>query len=209
MKPTTLLGLLFALIFFQFCSSNSDNRKDFTGHYNVKLQLDEGTIPKAAIKDSIKAGFAEAKEALKNAKIKINEDIDLSKVDTTTAEGKIEYAAKAFGKGMGEFGIAMGEFGKSIGELAAGVASGSLDFADAIINKIAFDLDLNDDGSIKAKNTKISNFSFEDANWEVEGKTFYLIDKDKNKEAFEIISKKEDGFILKKDKVKFIFSKRE
>ncbi len=202
-----LFILLFSII-VQSCSTLTNPRKEYAGDYKVKLKLGDDTFPEAAIKDTIKAGLAEAKEALKNVKIKIKDDINLENIDTTTTEGKIEYAAKAFGKGMAEFGLAMGEFGKSMGELAIGVANGSIDLADNIFNKIEFEISLLEDGSIKSENNTIDSFSFKDSTWEIEGKTFYLVDKDKNKEAFEIVGKKEDGFILKKDKVKIIFSKK-
>lgn len=205
-KMHVLLTLLFITV-LQSCTNNNP-RKEFAGDYTVKIELQEGIIPKSAIKDSIQAGLQQAKEALKNAKTEISDDFNLEKIDTSTPEGKIEYAAKAFGKGMAEFGTAMGEFGRSMGELAIGIANGSIDLADNIIKNIKFDVSLLEDGTIKSNDTSNSKFSFDKSTWEIEGKTLYLVDSEKNKEAFKIISKKDDGFVLEKDKVRLVFSKK-
>lgn len=207
MNNKIILSFILSAILFQSCSNFNNTRKEYAGKYTVKLELEKDVIPKEAIKDSIKAGLTEAKEAIKNAKKQMNDDLKLDEVDTSTTEGKIEYAAKTLGKGIGEFGLAMGEFGRSMGELAANVAAGSLDLAENAINKINFKVELKEDGKITSDKTGVNNFKLDESTWEVDGKTFYLVDNDKNKEAFEIVSKKEDGFVLKKDKLKFIFSK--
>lgn len=207
MKIKIIVSFAIATILFQSCSNFNNTKKEYAGKYTVKLELVKGIIPKEAIKDSIKAGLSEAKETINNARKQMNDDLKLEDVDTSTTEGKIEYAAKSFGKGVGEFGLAMGEFGRSMGELAANVATGSLDLAEKAINKINFKVELKEDGTVISDKTGVNNFKLDESTWEVEGKTFYLVDSDKNKEAFEIVSKKEDGFVLKKDKMKFIFSK--
>jgi len=207
MKLSTIFILTSVVFILNSCSSFVDPRDEYSGDYSVKLKLEEGTIPKEAIKDSINAGLSEVKEALKKAKLEMNEDLNLDKIDTTTAKGKIEYAAKVLGKGVAEFGLAMGEFGSAMGELAAGIANGSLNFADGILNNLKFDVTLNKDGTIKTDHSGEGKVSFENSTWEVDGKTFYLISQDKEKEAFEIVSKKDDGFVLKKEKLQFVFTK--
>lgn len=203
----SLIISVFVISFFS-CKSEKDIKNEFIGNYDVQIKLGDIPINKTAIKDSIRAGLAEADKALKEAKNEVNSDLKLDKIDTTTAEGKIEYAAKAFGKSMNEVGTSLGSLAKGMGELAAGIAEGGLDMADNILKNMHFKVELSKDGIIKGSSVNFSNVSFDGSTWDVRGNKFYIKSKDGATEEEFVIKQHDDkGFIIEKEKTIFTFTK--
>ena len=203
----SLLTIVFIML-FSACNSEKNTRNEYVGKYEVQIKLGDIPINKTAIRDSIKAGLAEADKALKEAKIEVDTDLKLNNIDTTTAEGKIEYAAKAFGKSMNEVGSTLGSLAKGMGELAAGIAEGGLDMADNILKNMHFKVELSDDGTIKGSTVNFSNVSFDGSTWAVRANKFYIKSKDgSSEEEFNITKHDENGFVIEKDKAIFTFTK--
>ena len=86
------------IIFLVSCKDTSPQPSDLVGNYTVTMSLRDGVVNTEAIKDSINDAMSKASEELKKARVEMNEDLNLSAIDTTTPEGKIEYAAKKFGQ---------------------------------------------------------------------------------------------------------------
>jgi len=183
------------------CKDTSPQPSDLVGNYTVTLSLRDGAINTTAIKDSINDAMAKASDELKKARIEMNEEFDFSSIDTTTAEGKIEYAAKKIGKSMAEVGLGMGEFGKEMGNLFSGLAEGGVGMTKSILENITFDVELQADGHIKSSGS-IFNIGINDKSWKVVGDDFILVDANKNEDQVLKISERNDnGFTLTKDEV--------
>lgn len=190
------------------CSSENSTRKEFAGTYELKIKFEENLLNNENIKDSIRLGLAEAKKAIAAAKEEVSEEFDMKNIDTTTAEGKIEFASKAFGKGMAEMGMSLGALATEMGTIAGDVADGGFGLAENIMKNLKIRLELMEDGKIKGSTGSISSISMDDATWDIRNKKFYLKSKkDSSEEEFKIIRKTDNGFELEKNKTKFIFTR--
>ena len=105
MKSFVLFGLLFCVC----CKDTGPHPSDLVGKYNVSIKLKEDVINKDKIKESVDDAVKDAQAELSKAKEELSKEMDFSHIDTTTMEGKIEYAAKKFGSSMAEMGIGLGE----------------------------------------------------------------------------------------------------
>lgn len=118
MKSLILSFIVFSnIVLLISCKDTSPQPSDLVGNYTVTLSLRDGVVNTEAIKDSINDAMSKASEELNKAKLEMNEEFNFADIDTTTPEGKIEYAAKKFGKTIAEAGLGMGELGKEMGSL--------------------------------------------------------------------------------------------
>lgn len=197
-----------AMVILLSCNQFGDPKKEFAGDYKVRVELDKEIFAENAIRDSINLKMAEMKKELGKAQKEMQDSFNLEKIDTTTPEGKIEYAAKSFAKGITGLAGPLGELGKSLGEMGAGIAKGSVSMIGDLIGNIRFNVSLNQNGTVSTDYDNVNFFGTRDATWDVRGDKFIITGKDNEKQEFDIIGKKEGGFELRKDKVRLVFDKQ-
>ncbi len=195
------LIVLSNIVFLVSCKDTSPQPSDLVGNYTVTMSLRDGVVNTEAIKDSINDAMSKASEELKKARVEMNEDLNLSAIDTTTPEGKIEYAAKKFGQSIAEAGLGMGELGKEMGSLFSGLAEGGIGMTKSILENMTLDVELQADGDLKASGS-VLNIGLNDKTWKVVGDDFILTDGNKNEDqVLKISERNESGFTLTKDEV--------
>jgi len=200
--------LLIVAMIHTSCKDAGPNPSEMTGQYTVTAALKEGALNKKAIKDSIITAMESAKEEIAKARLELSEELNLSDIDTSTSEGKIEYATKQFAKTMGETGLNMGDIGKDIGGFFGDLATGGLGLAESLLEKISLDVELQADGDIKTQESFIA-FGLKDAKWEVNGDHFLLHhDQGESTDTLVIVNRDSNGFTLEKDKVLITFLKK-
>lgn len=193
---------------FMSCKDLGPNPEIMVGTYQVTGQLKDGTIDTEEISKSVSDAVKDAKVEIQNARKEIDQELDLANIDTTTAEGKIEYAAKKFGKSMSDIGLTMGELGKDLGDLFGGLAGEGIGLAQSILKNINAEIDLQADGDLKAKNSLI-NISLPNATWQVDGDQFILhTDNKTQSDTFLITKRSGEGFMLSKDELELHFVKK-
>ena len=190
------------------CKTNKTPREEFAGTYDMQVKFEKNLIDKLAIQDSIKTALAEAEKEIDKAKLEVKEDIDVSKIDTSTSKGKMEYAAKEFGQGMSEMGTTLGTMAKGMAEMAGHMAKGGIELADNLLKNLKVRIELLDDGKVKGSSLNFSGVHMDDATWDVRNKKFYLkSNKDSSEEEFNITKVTDTGFELEKDKATLVFTK--
>jgi hypothetical protein len=196
------------IIFFVSCKESGPFPSDMVGNYSVTASLAEGTINKNTIRDSIQMAMEKAEDDLKKAKEEIEKELNLDDIDTTTTEGKIEFAAKKFGKSMADIGVNMGELGKDMGNLFSNLAEDGIGLSESILKNINIDVELLQDGKIKTKGGLVS-LGLKDATWVVQDDYFLLKTSESDtQDTFRIKDRHTDGFVLEKDKLLITFSKK-
>jgi hypothetical protein len=208
MGTHTKLTLFLIIIGLIACKSNKNTKEEFAGTYDMQVKFEKNLIDKLAIQDSIKTALAEAEKEITNAKVEIKEDLDGSKIDTTTPEGKMEFAAKKFGEGMSEMGNSLGTMAKGMAEMAGNMAEGGIELADNLLKNLKVRVELLEDGSVKGSSLNFSGVRMDDATWDVRDKKFYLkSNKDSSEEEFKITKVTDTGFELEKDKATLVFTR--
>lgn len=203
-----LIFLTICLVFAS-CKSNETTQKDMVGKYKVHLELDQSSFNKQAVRDSINESLTKAKEELNKAHVEMEEDLSTAFIDTSTAEGKMEYFAKSFAKAMSSFGKDLGDLGIKLGEAAGDVAAGAMDFTETLLQKIQLDVELKSDSSIVSSSELVKTVQFVGSKWEVKGDTFYFKDDyDRVKSEYQILEINDKGFILGQHKYKLVFDKK-
>lgn len=198
-----------ATIILFSCGQFTDPRKEYAGDYTVRIELDKKLISDEAVQDTINSKMAELKEKLAKAETEMKDSFNLESIDTTTPEGRMEYAAKSFAKGMTGLLSPLGELGKSFGEMGAGFAKGGIAMLNDLVGKMKFNVSLNANGTINTDYDSVDVLGTRNSTWNIEDNKFQLISKDNKIQSFDIVSKKEDGFVLRKDEnTKLIFEKK-
>lgn len=202
MKSLILSLVVFSnIVFLISCKDTSPQPSDLVGNYTVSLSLSGEALNTEAIKDSINDAMSKANEELKKAKLEMNEELNFSAIDTTTPEGKIEYAAKKLSKTIAEAGLGMGELGKEMGSLFGGLAEGGIGMTKSILENMTFDVELQEDGDIKASGS-ILNIGLNNKSWKVVDDDFIIVDaSNKEDQVLKITDRNENGFTLTKDEV--------
>lgn len=176
-----------------------------TGKYSVHLEFNEKTFDKQGVKDSISQALTKAKEELS----KMKTDFDL-KMDTSTADGKMEYYAKSFAQTMASFGKDLGELGILMGEAAGDVAVNAMEMTENLVQHIKMDVELKEDGKIASDSSLMNKVQFEGSQWEVKEDIFYFKDENgKIKNEYKISDQTNKGFVLLHDKYRLVFVKKE
>lgn len=198
-----LLFSFLIIITTSSCFQKTPNKKSMTGKYNVHLELNENTIDKKGIKDSITNALSKAKEELS----KVNVDFDLQR-DTSTAEGKMEFFAKSFAKTMANFGKDLGNLGIMMGEAAGDVAVQAMEMTENLISKIKMDVELKENGEVVSLSGHNANIQFTGKKWEVVGDKFILKDEEyRTNHEYTITDHTDKGFILVQDKYRLVFER--
>lgn len=202
MKSLILSLIVFSnIVFLISCKDTSPQPSDLVGNYTVSLSLSGEALNTEAIKDSINDAMSKASEELKKARVEMNEELNFSTIDTTTSEGKIEYAAKKMSKTIADASLGMGELGKEMGSLFGGLAEGGFGMTKSLFENMTFDVELLEGGDIKASSS-ILNIGLNDKSWKVVGDDFIIVDANKKEDqVLKITDRDENGFILTKDEV--------
>ncbi|MBK6545470.1 MAG: hypothetical protein IPO78_03100 [Saprospiraceae bacterium] len=181
---------------------------DFVGNYKLHVELDEKTFDKKGVKDSVSQAFSKAKEELSKVKDEMDLKMDTSKMDTSTAEGKMEFIAKSFAKTMASFGKDLGELGILMGEAAGDVAVKALDMTENLLQNIKMDVELQENGKIVTSSSIINNIQFVGSNWDVQNNLFLFKDENgKIQNEYTILENSTDRFVLAHDKYRLIFDR--
>lgn len=199
--------ILLVMIVIGSCKENQKiiNKKTMVGKYDVHLELNEKTFDKQGVKDSVTEALSKAKEGLSKMKIEFDE-----KMDTSTAEGKMEYYAKSFAKTMASFGKDLGELGILMGEAAGDVAVKAMDMTEGLVQHIKMDVELKENGRMITNSNLIYKVQFSGSQWEVKDDTFIFRDDEGHaKHEYKIVDKTDNGFVLLHDKYRLIFVKKE
>jgi hypothetical protein len=197
-----------SILFLNACKEFGPQPPSMVGTFEVSGKLKDGTIDTDEISNSVSDAMNEVKTEMQKARREIDQEFDLANIDTTTAEGKIEYAAKKFGKSMSDLGLSMGEMGKDLGNIFGGLAEDGMGLAQSILKNINAEIELQADGDVKAKNSLI-NISLPNASWQVDGDQFILFtDHKAQSDTFLISNKSTEGFILSKDELELHFVKK-
>ena len=192
------------------CTSKEIKKTNMVGKYSAHLELDQTQFNKQAVRDSINTALGKVKDDLAKAKIEMDVEMDTSFIDTSTAEGKMEYFAKSFAKSIAAFGKDLGEMGILLGEAAGDVATGAMDFADNVVSKVHLDVELAADGKIITSSDLANRVQFVGSSWEVKDQTFlFKDDKGQVKSEYKILQQDENGFVLGHEKYRLIFTKKQ
>ena len=193
--------LIVSLLVLSSCIEKGPQPSSLVGLYEVSVRLKNSVVDKNSIKQEIKSAMNQAEDEIKKAKSEIDEAIDLSSIDTSTIEGKIDYAAKKLGKSVAEVGVEMGDLGKDIGEAVSSLAVNSLDFSEKFLNNLKFDLELQADGDIKSKES-ILYMGLNNARWAIEADNFIFTKDDNGQpQKMKIVNRSQDGFTLEHDEI--------
>lgn len=208
MQNKSILLFFSLFLILTSCKDRGPQPDDMVGLYVVSAQLTDGVFDKEDIKSSITDAFKEAKNDIAKAKDEIKTEFDLLTIDTSTVEGKIEYAAKKFSKSMAELGTSMGEIGTELGGLISGLTTSGFDLGENLLKNMKLDVELQSDGDIKVNNPWV-NIGLKNAKWEVKGNQFILIrDNNETPDVFEIKDRNANGFTLSKDEIEIQFVKK-
>lgn len=191
------------------CKDTSPQPSDMVGHYIVSAQFTDNTIDKEEIKSSISNAMKEVKDEMAKAKDEIKKEFDISTIDTSTVEGKIEYAAKQFGKTMAEIGTNVGELGTNLGTVFSDLTGEGVAFGEGMLKNVKLNVELQADGDIKVEDT-FYLLGLNNAKWEVKGDEFLLYKNDNQEPDIFIIKErnKSSGLVLEKDKLEIHLVKK-
>ncbi len=179
------------------------------GSYKVHLELDPKSFDKQSVKDSVTQALNKAKDELSKAHSEFSQQMDTSSIDTSTAEGKMEFIAKSFAKSITSFGKDLGQLGILMGEAAGDVAVKAMDMTEELVQKIHMDVELKADGKIVSSSNFVNNIQFVGSNWEVKDDQFTFISSDQQtRHVYKIAELKDSGFTLVQDKYRLVFTKK-
>ncbi len=206
MKKSLLLACLCILI---ACKENKKEKDNMVGTYSVHLELDSKSFDKQSVKDSVTQALNKAKEEISKAQSEFAQQMDTSKIDTSTAEGKMEFIAKSFAKSLSSFGKDLGELGIMVGEAAGDIAVNAMDMTEELIQKIKMDVELREDGKMVSSSTFAKNIQFMGSNWEVKEDQFIFKNSENQQlHQYKITELTDKGFVLVQDKYRLIFNKK-
>jgi hypothetical protein len=189
------------------CKESGPQPVDMVGHYIVSANLSKKAINTDDIKNKISEAMEEAKDNISKSKDEIKKEFDLTMIDTSTVDGKIEYAAKKFGQSMAELGTDMGELGTEVGSLFSDLTSNGINFGESLLKNLKIEVELQADGDIKVDNTYVL-LGLTNATWKVENDQFLLYkDKQEKPDTFLIKERNTEGFTLTKDELEILFVK--
>ncbi|MBP8725100.1 MAG: hypothetical protein KBF37_01620 [Saprospiraceae bacterium] len=202
-------GLYAAMLVIASCGSKAIKSTEMTGIYSVHLELDHDKFNKEHVHDTVAKAMDKAREELSRLKTEVDQKIDTAFIDTSTAQGRMEYFAKSFAKSMAAFGKDLGELGILLGEAAGDVASEAVDFSETLVRQIQLDVELLADGKIVTHSPMARKIQFVGSRWEVSGDQFLMKDdQDKVVRSYQITSQSDRGFELTHDQYRLVFVRK-
>jgi hypothetical protein len=190
------VGFFFVIVSLYACGDADPRPSAMTGWYDVSLasnheekQTEDDQKREINIRSS-KGNNEEDASAGKDGNLVAEE------IDTTTAEGKIKYAARQFEKSMESLGENVSSLGKGISDVFSAIAENGIHIKNGILDDVHFKAELQEDGDIKIKDMPFDLFQVNDAKWEVKGKHFYIIRPESDTATFEILKKSGKQIVL-------------
>jgi hypothetical protein len=138
----------------------------------------------------------------------LNEEIDLSEIDTTTPEGKIEYAAQKMAKEFAKVGKTMGKEMAEMGGLFGNLGTGLLDGLSSMLEGQRFDVELQADGDVKIKGLGLLAMATSDKKWSVVDNDLVITDVNGKEEARGMIVPDATGFTVEHKELMIRFVKK-
>ncbi|NOT37365.1 MAG: hypothetical protein HOP11_08315 [Saprospiraceae bacterium] len=197
------------LVLFISCSNPAKIPTTLTGNYELSLNLKDKSIEAIhSMKDSVKIALQAARAEMRNAKI--DNEIDLNKIDTSTSEGKIEYVAKALSKTLTDSLIPQFDLlADGISGLVNNTGDIGVNMLEAALRLVTINISLKEDGTISTNQELIKAQFNTDLKWKQEGERFILMNSEGSAEQiFTIQNHQESGFDLVNDKIILNFSKK-
>jgi 5-hydroxyisourate hydrolase-like protein (transthyretin family) len=199
------------IIFFIFITTlvsckNEPTKQSLVGKYEVQVELKDKEEIKNKIKDEMGKAADDVKIDIQTSKENIKDEIDLASTDTTTTEGKIEYAAQLMAKEMAESGLELGKAAGKMTKSMGAMASGLFDGIENILSDQRFDVELQEDGDVKLPGM-VSIFA-PNVTWAVEGNTLIIKRSNDADQRLEIVSHDASGFVCTVDKVRIIAKRK-
>ena len=201
MKIKIVLFSFYTLFIYTSCQETGPHPSDMVGNFEMSILLKDDAVDKNSIKENISSAISEASKDLEKAKKELSEELSLDDIDTSNLEGKIEFAAKSFGKSISEVGINFGNMGKDLGSIISDISMGSIDIFSSSLKNLNLEIEFQEDGDIKNKGS-IFSLGLKNATWEVKGDNFiFTKDDGQSPESLRIIKRDKNGFTLEKEKV--------
>lgn len=189
------------------CQPMDSHPKEMTGSFIVNFNLNDGAFNKEEVKQQIDNAIQEMRKDLGESKEQLMKDMDVSQIDTTTTSGKLEYYFKQLAKPILELGENIAEMAGGTSEIVSELGAGGTKVLSDILGSGKFDVDLNEDGTIK-----MESILFKEADnmtWVVQGDNFIVKDEDGTERFnYNIVSKSKEGFVLEKDKIQVTFTRK-
>lgn len=202
-----LFILTFLSVLLIDCNNPINPKTSIAGNYSISAEFKNLSINKEKIQAEMNSGIQSMRKEMED--IDAKKELSTDGIDTSTAEGKIEYAAKNFAKGMTGFAGAMAEFGTSIAQMSLGAVDGLFNSSGELMKNFTADVELKEDGTFKASGNPILKFAAAQYSWDVSGDQFIIKnDKDEIQYQIKITEKSADGFTLANDQVKLICKKK-
>lgn len=195
-----LLSILVTLTLFSSCAYFGPNPPDMTGIYHVSFSLDDKLMDSKEISNQLNETLVETKAALQNSAREFEKDLNLSEIDTSTIEGKLEYTTKSLVKSFSGLGEALGSMGETMGTAISDHISGAIGTAINSLNGLTFTAELQEDGNFNIRGA-MSLLDAVQNRWKVDGNDFILYSEQRGNEEtrFKIEDRNKNGFRLKKD----------
>jgi hypothetical protein len=184
---------LFILIFIISSCKNQPTVSTLAGKYHMTIVLKNKEKIKEDIKKDISGSVEKTNISIRTSANDSLEEIDITAIDTSTPEGKVEYAVQKMAEGMDSIQKFTEDYiqeikpklGSSIADVFDGLVSG--------LENLSFDVELQEDGDIKLSG--FLNFVTSDLSWTVEGNEIVLKSKNDETKRLPIISQNKDGFV--------------
>jgi len=187
--------LLFLIMIFS-CKSEVPQPSDWAGDYEVSFQIAEVNQSISDMKDSMTTAMTTASSELQKAKEEMKVNFNNNFVDTTTSEGKIEYAAQQFGKKIAEASLELGGLSTQLGGIVSGMVGDNMGWAMSLLDNVKVPVTLQADGDIKVKSDMIFSLMTSKMRWEKIGDQIKITDENNEVKLLDIIADHGDSKLL-------------
>ena len=203
------MKLIFIGLFVFFsCSVKPKLPSTLAGTYEVNIDLKQKSKEAIqSVKDSVKLALQKAKEEMNNAKVEM--DLNVNNIDTSSAEGKIEYVTKSLVMQLSDsLSPNMGTLSEGIAELVSGTSNIGVSLVETMMKLVKINVTLNEDGSISSNQELIKAQFNTDMKWKQVDNSFVLLDfNGETNQSFTIQNRTETGFDLYNDEIILQFKK--
>lgn len=198
--------IIFSLLSLFACSSSVKTPSTLVGEYEISVRLKEKSKEVLnSMKDSVKLALQEAKKQMADTKI----SLDLNDIDTSTAEGKIEYAAKSLTKQFTDsLSPEFGMLADGVSALAHSTGDIGIKMLETVLKLVTIQVSLKEDGSISTNQELIKAQFNTDLKWKQDGDKFILLNSDgATEQSFIIQNRRDSGFDLVNEEISLHFQK--
>jgi hypothetical protein len=206
--PNHMKHLLLSLFVLSLIScKTAPDKASLAGDYSIKAEWKNKEKIQSDVKKELEGTWQKVSDDLSKAQEDLESDFDLSTIDTTTAEGKIEYASKKLAKEVSSVGMKVGESAGDLGKSVGNAALQGLGGLEAMFDGLNLDVTLQPDGDIKTKG--MASWVTGNMSWDVVGDEMIIKDA-KSEEVINaaIVSSDDKGFVLEYKELRLIFTRK-